>query len=170
MKRYYHDADSIQLAAYFIAAQANPLYFSRKIPTLEKLLMAREPAFVSAGQTNCLNAIYGLLGSIYKDRGNLSAALSYYKKALQANRLIQYRAGSCSDLTDIAILYAKGYRQYNRGLAYCDTALNYADSPADSLAVLKEMANMYSQQATGFYYVGCFVSQRFCELSISVSP
>lgn len=143
MKNYYHGRDSISLAAYFITVEMNPLYFSHKIPVLEKLLKASEKDFESTGNTNYLNGVYGMLGQINVDRNDFKSALFYFTKAYQANIFLQYREGISQELRNLGILHAKGFLQYDKALNYCDSALKYADGTPDSLAAFHEIANIY---------------------------
>lgn len=144
VKRYYHQNDSINLVNYFVTFQANALYFSYRIPLMEKLLKSREADFIKSHRADQLASIYSSLGRINRDRRDFNQAIVYFKKAYQANIANKYREGISEDLNTLGMLYAKKFRLYDKGLDYCTRALAYADSPADSLIVLQNMANIHS--------------------------
>ena len=144
VENYYHHSDSVSFINYFVNFYANSLYISHKIPLLEKLLKSREEYISKTNNPTYLFAIYDFLARINMDRNDFDNALLYFKKAHHEDVRLKYRTGISENLDNIGILYAKNFLQYDKGLAYCDSALNYAVSAADSLVVLMDVANIYA--------------------------
>jgi CHAT domain-containing protein len=145
VKKYYHEDDSLSYINSFIISRANSLYISHKLSALKTLLGTREKEMIKAKNIDpSMPVIYSFLASLYNERGDFKNALFYFEKAYKGNMMLKFRPGIAENLDDIGILYAKGFKQFDKGLYYCNRALNYADSTTVPMVILKNIANIYA--------------------------
>jgi hypothetical protein len=147
IRNYYHGSDSIVSMNHFITSRINSLFLSNKIPLLENLLKEKITEFSSSGDTNYLGVVYAILAQLNSSRNDIASGLFYFNKAYQLNLRLTFPPGVCEDLTGLGKLYARGLRQYKKGLSFCERALKNAGNATDSLIVLRDMADIYSLES-----------------------
>ena len=132
----------------------NALIFLEKTEVAENLLERKIVTCEKENRINNLAALFALLGRINRKKGDASKALSYYKKAFESNKKINYSMGCSEALNNIGFVFSEMLRQNKKALYYYFKALKFADAN-EALNTYDNIANMYTRAGnfdSAFFY------------------
>jgi CHAT domain-containing protein len=128
----------------FFINKINALLFLEEYDKVQQLLSDQSNK-IDDLNTIDKGSLYAEWGRLYAAKGNNTAALDYYRKAVRQYKISKFTKGQAEVLVNTGYLYFTNLHQNQNALKYFREALQIADD-VEALNILGNIAGLYTQQ------------------------